>query len=295
MEITNCLLHYRERINNFLTANLPAENIIPVELHQAIRYAVLGGGKRIRAALVYATGEALGAKVELLDKVAAAVELAHAYSLVHDDLPAMDNDELRHGMPSCHKKFGEAMAILTGDALQALAFEMLASANKNIPADICVKMIIELANAIGSMGMVGGQVLDLAAEGKQITLSELETIHKNKTGALITASVQLGALVTGCKDVMQLENLRLFAQNIGLAFQVQDDILDIESSTEVLGKQQGADLENNKATYPALLGLSAAKEKLNIFYQQALHFLQQAKIIDMKLQVLAEFIIQRRF
>jgi geranylgeranyl pyrophosphate synthase len=289
------LLHYRERINNFLTANLPAENIIPVELHQAIRYAVLGGGKRIRAALVYATGEALGAKVELLDKVAAAVELAHAYSLVHDDLPAMDNDELRHGMPSCHKKFGEAMAILTGDALQALAFEMLASANKNIPADICVKMIIELANAIGSMGMVGGQVLDLAAEGKQITLSELETIHKNKTGALITASVQLGALVTGCKDVMQLENLRLFAQNIGLAFQVQDDILDIESSTEVLGKQQGADLENNKATYPALLGLSAAKEKLNIFYQQALHFLQQAKIIDMKLQVLAEFIIQRRF
>jgi len=288
------LINYRSRINSFLEKILPAANIVPAELHQAIRYVVLGSGKRLRAALIYATGEALGAKLDELDAVAAAVELMHSYSLVHDDLPAMDNDDLRHGKPTCHKAFNEAIAILTGDALQALAFEVLSNAN-TITADVRVKMITVLANAVGSMEMVGGQVLDLVAEGKQINIQELEAIHTRKTGALIAASVQLGALAAGCDDIKQLKNLELFAQAIGLAFQVQDDIIDIESSTETLGKQQGADLAKNKATYPALLGIAATKEKVNNLYQQALQHLAKAELAESYLKHLAVFIVQRSY
>ncbi len=294
METAHFLNDYQTRINTFLAHVLPADNILPAELHQAMRYVVLSGGKRIRAALVYAAGEASGAELTVLDYMAAAVELIHAYSLVHDDLPAMDNDDLRHGKPTCHKIYGEAMAILVGDALQSLAFEILAQARTKISADVITQMIIILAQASGSMGMVGGQTLDLAAENKKITLVALEAIHTRKTGALITASIQLGALAGGCKDAVQLSNLTLFAQTIGLAFQVQDDIIDLESGTEILGKQQGADLANNKATYPALLGLPAAKEKLNALYQQAHQYLEQTNLQNSKLGAIAQFIVRRR-
>lgn len=295
METTDCLLSYRERVNNFLAKLLNAMNDVPAELREAMQYIVLGGGKRVRAAMVYATGEALGAELMVLDRVAAAVELVHAYSLVHDDLPAMDDDELRHGKPACHKAFNEAIAILTGDALQALAFEKIAECREYISAEICLNMVTILARAIGAVGMVGGQVLDVAAENKQITLEALENIHTRKTGALIVASVQLGALAANCENKKQLESLILFAQTIGLAFQVQDDIIDIESSTAALGKKQNADLAKNKSTYPALLGMTAAKEKLNTLYQQALQALIAINMEASKLQDIARFIIQRNY
>lgn len=295
MQTNNYLIKYRERANNVLTNLLIKLNEIPPELREAIEYIALSGGKRIRASLVYATGEALGAQLEHLDYVAAAVELVHAYSLVHDDLPAMDNDDLRHGKPTCHKMYNEATAILVGDALQALAFEILAKSTKFISADICVKMVAILAAAIGAAGMVGGQFLDLAAESKPITTEQLENIHKRKTGALITASVQLGALATGCESKEQLENLKLFAQTMGLAFQVQDDIIDVESSTEILGKQQGADLAKEKATYPALLGMATAKEKVIDLYGQALSCLEKANLSTSRLYDLAQFIVRRSY
>ncbi len=291
----DCLINYRERINAFLAKSLIAMDAVPAELRDAIQYVVLGGGKRIRAGMVYATGEALGAELIILDKAAAAVELVHAYSLVHDDLPAMDDDELRHGKAACHKVFGEAIAILAGDALQAFAFEMLAKASENISAEINIKMIGILAKASGARGMVGGQVLDLIAEGKQITPDQLENIHLCKTGALITASVQLGALAGGCVTEIQFINLTKFAQTIGLAFQVRDDIIDIESNTAILGKKQGADLTKNKATYPALLGMSAAKDKLKALYQQAYLALEKAGLQESKLKEIAQFVIGREF
>ena len=275
---------------------LPSVKTVPSDLHQAMRYVVLGGGKRIRAALVYATGEALGANLEELDIPAAAVELIHAYSLVHDDLPAMDNDDLRHGKPTCHLAFNEALAILTGDALQALAFELLANHQVTINNGIQrLTMITILAKAISSIGMVGGQALDLAAEKKPITLEQLEDIHSRKTGALITASIQLGVVIGGCADRQQWNLFELFAKKIGLAFQVQDDILDIESSTETLGKTQGADLAKQKATYPGLLGMQAAKEKLNKLYQHANQHLVELNLADSNLKNLAEYIIQRDY
>lgn len=283
---------YRERINRFLEKCLPDSNTPPAQLHEAMRYVVLSAGKRIRAALVYAAGEAFGVELSRLDHLAAVVELIHAYSLVHDDLPAMDDDDLRRGKPTCHKAFNEAIAILTGDALQTLAFAMLAQAPSG--AENRVKMLAVLTDAIGSMGMAGGQALDLAAEGKMISLVELENIHALKTGKLITASVQLGALASGEMSEKQLDALTIFAQNLGLVFQVQDDILDLESDTETLGKPQGADLKKNKSTYPALLGMAAAKEKLAELYKEALTALKQADLTDSALQQLTEVIISRR-
>jgi len=261
-ELIPQLRTFSARIDAVLQRLLPPEDQEPCELHRAMRYAVLGGGKRLRPLLVYATGQMLGASLDVLDIPAAAVELIHAYSLVHDDLPAMDNDDLRRGRPTCHIQFGQATAILVGDALQSMAFEVLAAPSSHLPHSIQINMISHLTQACGSCGMVGGQAFDLAATGKTIDLSTLERMHIHKTGALIRASVRLGALTAGCGDPARLKALDGYAHCIGLAFQIRDDILDVEGDPAVIGKRQGADQQLSKPTYPSLLGVSRTREQL---------------------------------
>ncbi len=287
---------YRERAETALDRWLPAPDQQPDRLHQAMRYAVLNGGKRIRPVLVYATGQALGAPLAQLDGPACALELIHAYSLVHDDLPAMDDDDLRRGIPTCHKAFDEATAILVGDALQALAFQILAE-DPDIRdyhgARTRLKMIATLARASGSQGMVGGQAIDLAAVGQQLDQAQLENMHHHKTGALIRASVQLGAHAAGCQDEQLLARLTDYARCIGLAFQVRDDILDIEGDTAVIGKTQGADMARNKPTYPALLGLDGAKAIAGQLHQQAMSCLEGLDEKADTLRQISAYIVQR--
>ncbi|MET0227068.1 MAG: farnesyl diphosphate synthase, partial [Dokdonella sp.] len=262
-DLTLELLALSARADAVLARMLPADTQPPVELHRAMRYAVLGGGKRLRPLLAYATGIAFGAAPEKIDAAAAAVEIIHAYSLVHDDLPAMDDDALRRGRPTCHIAFGEAMAILAGDALQALAFDVLAN-DPAIDVDAVTRldMLRTLALACGSHGMAGGQAFDLAAVGQRLDATELERMHVHKTGALIRASVRLGALAAGCKDAAALTALHTYGHCIGLAFQIRDDLLDIEVATERLGKTAGKDAAANKPTYPGILGLDASRAEL---------------------------------
>ena len=257
------LITWSTRADAVLARMLPSADQPPQDLHQAMRYAVLGGGKRLRPILVYATGDALGAVPERLDAPAAAVEIIHAYSLVHDDLPAMDDDALRRGRPTCHVAFGEAAAILAGDALQALAFDVLArdSALADAPA-LLVEMLRVLAAACGSQGMAGGQALDLAAVGHVLDAAELERMHVHKTGALIRASVRLGALATGCRDENMLAALETYGHCVGLAFQIRDDILDVEGSSATLGKTAGKDAADAKPTYPSILGMQGSRDRL---------------------------------
>ncbi|WP_425493114.1 polyprenyl synthetase family protein [Dyella lutea] len=256
-----------DRADRALAAALPAEDAPPAELHRAMRYAVLGGGKRLRPLLVYAAGHALGCNDPVLDAPACAVELIHAYSLVHDDLPAMDDDALRRGRPTCHIVFGEAMAILAGDALQALAFELLAKA----PVDPATGMAMQrvLGRACGAEGMAGGQALDLSAVGRTLSLDELEHMHACKTGALIRASVQLGAMTAGA-DTATLDALDHYARAVGLAFQVRDDILDVEGESAVIGKTAGKDAAADKPTFPSILGLDASRTRLAQLTDEAL-------------------------
>lgn len=264
---------------------------------EAMRHGALLGGKRLRPFLVYATGQMFGLSLENLDAPAAAVECIHAYSLIHDDLPAMDDDDLRRGQPTCHIKFGEANAILAGDALQTLAFSILADADMpNVALCDRLAMISELAKASGVAGMCGGQSLDLEAEGKQIDLQALEQIHRHKTGALIRAAVRLGALAAGEPGRAALPELDRYAAAIGLAFQVQDDILDVVGETEKIGKRQGSDQQLGKSTYPALLGLDSAKLKAWDLYQEALAALDSLATQSYNtapLRALANFIIER--
>lgn len=250
---------WRERIESVLATALPAEDLAPQRLHQAMRYATLGGGKRIRACLVYAAGSIFGASEEALDAAAAAVEMTHAYSLIHDDLPAMDNDSIRRGKPTLHIAFDEATAILAGDALQTQAFLILTQTN--VDDSIRVALLRTLAEASGASGMCGGQQMDMDATNQILGITELETLHSLKTGALIRASVRMGALI-GNADPAELEALDDFANTLGLAFQIRDDILDIEASSEQLGKTAGKDAEQNKSTYPILLGMDEAKQLL---------------------------------
>ncbi len=267
-------------------------------LVETMRYGTLLGGKRLRPFLVYATGEMFGVSQDVLDAPAAAVECIHAYSLIHDDLPAMDNDDLRRGQPTCHVKFGEAHAILAGDALQTLAFSILSDAPMDgVDAASRIAMVAELACASGVAGMCGGQALDLAAEGQQVDLAALERIHRHKTGALIRSAVRLGALTAGDKGRQALPLLDNYADCIGLAFQVQDDILDVVGDTATLGKRQGADQQLGKSTYPALLGLEQAKQKARDLYLEAcgaLEGLSALLMLDTRtLEALANYIIQR--
>jgi geranylgeranyl pyrophosphate synthase len=251
---------YQERIEQVLDRCLTLPDSGAARLREGMRYSVLGGGKRLRPVLVYTTGEALGAPLEHLDVPAAAVELVHVYSLVHDDLPAMDDDDLRRGRPTCHRAYDEATAILAGDALQALAFHVLAhDARLGVPPARRIEMIALLADASGSVGMAGGQAIDLAAVGQKISLAELENMHLHKTGALIRASVRLGYMAAGGIDADAAHKLDVYARSIGLAFQVHDDILDVEGATEVIGKPQGSDIDRDKPTYPNLLGMAEAK------------------------------------
>ncbi|WP_371184477.1 polyprenyl synthetase family protein [Xanthomonas sacchari] len=252
--------HWRERVEAGLQAQLPAATLAPQRLHAAMRHATLGGGKRMRPLLVYASGALFGADAARLDAPALAVELIHAYSLVHDDLPAMDDDALRRGQPTVHIAFDEATAILAGDALQSLAFALLANAEDAAPT-LRVQWLQTLAEAAGAAGMCGGQALDIDATGRVQALADLQRMHALKTGALIRASVRLGALGGGA-DADALAQLDTFATALGLAFQVRDDILDVEASSEQLGKTAGKDAAQAKSTYPALLGMDGAKAKL---------------------------------
>ncbi len=264
---------YRERVEAALDRLLPPQNIHPARLHEAMRYAALGGGKRLRPALVYAAGEAVGAPAETLDAPACAVELVHAYSLVHDDLPAMDDDDLRRGRPTCHRAFGEALAILAGDALHALAFQALAAAAAPEPA-VRLRMVGLLAQAAGSRGMAGGQALDLEATGRTLDVAQVEDIHIHKTGALIRASVALGALAGSPVPDELLERLDHFGKVIGLAFQIRDDLLDVEGRPDETGKRSGQDRARDKPTYPAVVGLEAARERLDELVSEALATLE---------------------
>ncbi|VAX10988.1 (2E,6E)-farnesyl diphosphate synthase [hydrothermal vent metagenome] len=275
---------------------LPTASTTPDKLHTAMRYSALGGGKRIRPVLVYAAGKALGNDISHLNGPACAVELIHAYSLVHDDLPAMDDDDLRRGQPTCHKKFDEATAILVGDALQTLAFQVLCKDKTlEVSSKIRLEMIQTLAIASGSRGMAGGQALDLAAAGQELDLVQLENLHIHKTGALIRASIRLGTLASHQVDDKQAEKLDRYAKCIGLAFQVRDDILDIEGSTETLGKTQGKDQAQLKSTYPALLGLQGARDTAEQLRTDALDSLSSMGENADPLRWIANYIVGRNY
>ncbi len=271
MSFEDRIQSYQERVERALDHWLPGVEIPPSKLHEAMRYSVLGGGKRIRPLLVYATGEILGTDPEVLDAPAVAIELMHAFSLVHDDLPAMDDDDLRRGRPTTHKAYDEATAILAADALQPLAFQVLATAPALIdhPASQ-VSLVRILADACGSEGMTGGQAIDLAAEGKTLEAAELEHMYRLKTGRLLRACILSAANCPPVVDATGHQALELFSDRIGVAFQIRDDILDIEGETEIIGKQQGADIARSKATYPALFGMPHAHQRVADLLDEAL-------------------------
>jgi geranylgeranyl pyrophosphate synthase len=289
------LRDYQSRVHAVLDAALPASTLSPQRLHAAQRYAVLSGGKRLRPLLVYCTGEALGVPAGVLDAPAAAVELIHSYSLVHDDLPAMDNDDLRRGQPTTHRAFDEATAILAGDALQVLAFSLLARDRApGVSFEARLKMIQILADASGTAGMAGGQALDLSAVGRSINLEELEAMHRLKTGALIRASVLLAAACAPDLSAAEWDALEGYSEDIGLAFQIQDDILDVEGSTEDLGKTAGADAARDKPTYPSVLGLEIAKTRARELQRRACDRLAIFGGRASILVWLASFVVDRR-
>ena len=258
---------YRARVEAALDARLPPASELPGRLHAAMRYSTLGGGKRIRPALVYATGEFLGVELAALDAAAAAVEMIHVYSLIHDDLPAMDNDDLRRGRPTCHRQFDEATAILAGDALQVLAFESLTAAPAAAAQRIATVRL--LATASGTRGMAGGQAIDLAAVGQRLSPAEIEVMHRRKTGALLEASVGLAVALAPGVAAATRASLTGFASALGLAFQIVDDILDVEGDPSLLGKAIGADQARHKPTYPAVAGMAAARERAAALYAEA--------------------------
>lgn len=283
------------RAEKALDDRLPAATRMPEKLHEAMRYSALGGGKRLRPLLTYATGIALGLPLDILDGPASALEMIHVYSLIHDDLPAMDDDSLRRGKPTCHVAFDEATAILAGDGLQTLAFHVLAEdPTIKVPDSNRIAMIRCLADASGSYGMVGGQAIDLHSVGKKLDLPQLENMHIRKTGALIRAAVRLAALAKNPIDHALEQSLDHYAKCIGLSFQIKDDILDEESDTQTLGKTQGKDKDNDKPNYPALLGLAGAKEKALEMHEAALDSLKGfGKEADL-LRDLSQFIIERK-
>ncbi|NOQ17000.1 MAG: (2E,6E)-farnesyl diphosphate synthase [Methyloprofundus sp.] len=296
--MSNALKEYltlsQERVEVALDKRLPANTVLPKMLHDAMRYSTLDGGKRMRPMLTYSVGKALGIDPDTLDGAACAVEMIHVYSLIHDDLPAMDDDDLRRGKATSHKQYDEATAILAGDGLQTLAFQILAGdESMQASAETRLKMITALTKASGSQGMVGGQAIDLESVGKKLTLPELENMHIHKTGALIRVAVQLATLSKPDLDPAVAAKLDHYAKCIGLSFQVKDDILDEESDTATLGKTQGKDQENDKPTYPALLGLAGAKEKAQNLHEQALESLVNFGDEADVLRDLSLYIIQR--
>ena len=286
----NNLKPLQERINTFLATYIT--QFSSTKLQQAMSYSLLAGGKRIRPILVYLTGQMFDCSLAKLDEAAAAIEMIHTYSLIHDDLPAMDNDNLRRGKPTCHIKYGHAEAILAGDALQSLAFSLL-SESQHLNNQVKIDMISELANASGLMGMCLGQSLDLQAEHQSITLEHLQNIHNYKTGVLIKSAVRLGAFASGDISKPYYPLLDSYAQAIGLAFQIQDDILDVIGEQAIMGKPKGSDIIHEKCTYPALLGLQTAIDMTKQLYDQAIDSLNQIPYNSQPLQDLAGFIINR--
>ena len=284
---------YRERVESKLLSLLSSRENIATHLNEAMQYSLLNGGKRLRPILVYQACKLLGGSLEQADNAACAIEAIHSYSLVHDDLPAMDDDDLRRGKPTCHIKFDEATAILAGDALLTLAFELLSDDDSLQAPDIKLKMVQTLAKASGDLGMVDGQAFDLGSVGKALTLEQLQSMHGAKTGALIRAALRLGALASNNATTESLAALDQYGIAIGLAFQIQDDILDIEGSTEQLGKPQGSDLERDKPTYPALMGLDASKAWLEELVEEANDALCSFGEQATPLREIAQFIISR--
>ena len=283
------------RMEAALRRFLPAPEIVPERLHRAMRYAVLGGGKRVRPLLTFAAGEVTGADPARVEVVAAAVEMIHAYSLVHDDLPCMDNDILRRGKPTCHVEFDEATALLAGDALQPLAFQILAEHAVADNPGAQLDMLRILASASGSRGMAGGQAIDLAGVGKTLNLPELEFMHIHKTGALIRAAVTLGARCGRSLEAKQLERLERYAKTMGLAFQVVDDVLDCDASTATLGKTAGKDAAQEKPTYVSILGLARARALTEELRAEAHATLASFGENAARLRELADFIVLRKF
>jgi geranylgeranyl pyrophosphate synthase len=283
----------RALVDARLDSLVPAEDAEPQSVHAAVRWSLFAGGKRLRPALVLAAGTALGAqRAQLLD-TACAFEMVHTYSLIHDDLPAMDDDDLRRGRPTCHIRFGEATAILAGDALQTLAFQVIAE-DENLAPDVRVRVISELARGAGTpAGMVAGQVYDLAAESRDVTGDELEQIHRHKTGALIVASARAGALVAGARPPA-LEAMTRYASALGLLFQITDDLLDVTATAEDLGKTPGKDARARKATYASIYGLAAARERAQLVYKEACAALDQLNAHAPTLRAIADFILERR-
>ena len=295
MPHSDFLREIQDRTNRLLDEHLPSNQISPQGLHEAMRYSALNPGKRIRPALVYATGEMLAAERVNLDIPAVSVELIHAYSLIHDDLPCMDDDDLRRGIPTCHIQFDEATAVLAGDALQTLAFELLSEhLSSDLADDKKLLMVTELCKASGSLGMGGGQAIDLLMTNTKSDIKTLESMHRMKTGALINASVKLGYLASACEDQVILTHLNTYSSCLGLAFQIRDDILDIESDTETLGKPQGSDLDKNKLTFPALLGLDGAKQGAEELVSRALDALDKIPLNSDRLAEFANYIVTRK-
>jgi geranylgeranyl pyrophosphate synthase len=290
------LERWHSRIERELAARLPPLTARPTRLHEALRYSTLGGGKRVRPVLAYATASALGIPESSVDGVACAVELIHAYSLVHDDLPAMDDDDLRRGRPTCHKAFDEATAILVGDALQVLAFETLTS-GPGLPADAAIRLELVrlLAVASGTGGMAGGQALDLAAVGRQLSLVDIEEMHARKTGALIHAAVMMAAACGGRISDAVARSLDEFARAIGLAFQIQDDLLDVEGDATLLGKNTGADRALNKPTYPSSVGVEAARRRMHELHARALAALVVPGLRAAPLASVSDWLVLRKY
>jgi farnesyl diphosphate synthase len=295
-DFNSSLKHYQQRVNRALNDILPDSPTLKHNLNQAMRYSVIGGGgKRIRPAMVYAAGEATGADQNILDIPACAIEMIHAYSLIHDDLPAMDDDDLRRGQATCHVAFDEATAILAGDVLQTHAFEILAASDLLIDDKRRLEMIVLLTSAIGSEGMAGGQAIDIAAVGHSLTLEELEAMHRMKTGALIKVSILMGAMCSPEVTEDELTQLRHYADCIGLSFQIQDDILDVVGDTETLGKPSGSDEKMQKPTYPSILGLDASRKLALEQHDRALACIQNMDARADKLRQLSAYIIEREF
>jgi farnesyl diphosphate synthase len=294
MPLQEQLTQAQQRINQLLAEQIKPLGQHAPDLKAAMEYALLIGGKRMRPLLVYATGEMLGVQKSDLDVAALALECIHAYSLVHDDLPAMDDDELRRGHPTCHIAFNEAIAILAGDALQTLAFDILANGVLSDEAEgVRLELIRILSFASGYQGMCGGQAMDLAATDKVISQAQLESLHLKKTGALLLAAVKMACQLASDLSASSAQALEEYAQNIGLAFQVQDDILDVVGDSQTLGKPQGSDQAHNKSTYPAMLGLQGARDYLQELHNRALQALLTLPYNTRVLQSLADYIIQR--
>lgn len=296
MDLNSYLKYRQQRIDTALDHHLPAEDTLPGRLHQAVRYSVFAGGKRLRPILMLAACEAVGGDTERVLPAACAMEMIHTYSLIHDDLPAMDDDDFRRGRPTCHKVYGDALAILAGDALLTEAFILLSgmAVDSQQSEDACRQAMHIVARCAGSRGMVGGQVVDMESEGKEIDLPTLEYIHTHKTGALILASVQVGALLGGANKTAY-DALTRYAEAAGLAFQVADDILDIVGDQELLGKDVGSDEARGKATYPALLGLSVARQRARDLRDLALEGLTEFGETAEPLRQIAHYIVDRSF